>query len=136
MQLGLFESGARRPATKVELTYPAGSGHCGTDTSIEAASAGLGAVFPNHPGHAATDRSIEAANAVVSVADTLRANVMRVLGEEPLTVHAAAERLDLSVPSVQPRFSELKRMGKIEDSGKRRVNQVSGKKAIVWQVRV
>ncbi len=107
MQLGLFESGG-------------------------AASA---AVYPNHPGHAATDTSIDAATEVASVAGTLRANVMRVLGEEPLTVHEAAERLDLSVPSVQPRFSELKRMGKIEDSGKRRVNEVSGKKAIVWKVR-
>ena len=94
---------------------------------FESGGAASAAVYPNHPGHAATE--------VAAVAGTLRANVMRVLGEEPLTVHEAAERLDLSVPSVQPRFSELKRMGKIEDSGKRRVNEVSGKKAIVWKVR-
>ncbi|GAY19724.1 hypothetical protein SFOMI_0244 [Sphingobium fuliginis] len=37
--------------------------------------------------------------------------------------------------SLQPRFSELKAKGLIADSGKRRVNPSSRKRAVVWVLR-
>lgn len=51
-----------------------------------------------------------------------------------LTTHEVAEVLNESVPSVQPRISELKREGKLVDSGVRRRNAVSGHSAAVMKV--
>jgi hypothetical protein len=38
------------------------------------------------------------------------------------------------VPAVQPRFSELRKLNLIVDSGDRRLNAASGRNAIVWDV--
>ena len=64
----------------------------------------------------------------------LRASVLEALRRQPMTVHECAVELEQPVPSVQPRFSELRAKAMIEDSGLRRRNALSGKKAIVWQV--
>ena len=64
---------------------------------------------------------------------TLREAVLMILDLIPSTVHETAKVLGCSVPSVQPRFSELEDVGLIRDSGKRRKNAVSGKSAIVWE---
>jgi DNA-binding Lrp family transcriptional regulator len=48
------------------------------------------------------------------------------------TSEEAAQRLDLPRVTVQPRTSELKAMGLIRDSGMRRTNASSGKRAVVW----
>ena len=66
-------------------------------------------------------------------AHTIRAAVLAAIQASPLTVHECAARLDLPVSTVQPRFSELRKMGMLEDSTERRLNAASGKPAIVWQ---
>ena len=88
--------------------------------------------YPNTPGHTGDDTSIAAARDVQPRALTVRAQVMSLLHEEPMTVHETAEHLGMPVPTVQPRFSALRRMGLIKDLGERRMNFSSGKKAIVW----
>jgi hypothetical protein len=52
----------------------------------------------------------------------------------PLTTDECAGILKLSVLSIRPRFTELKRMGRIFDTGNRRRNE-SGKSAAVWSVK-
>lgn len=78
------------------------------------------------------DTSIEALQSVPTA--TLRQVVMNLLKKHPdgLTVHEAAEIAGVSVPSIQPRFSELRKAGAIRDSGLRRFNKVSGRRAAVW----
>jgi hypothetical protein len=50
-----------------------------------------------------------------------------------LTADQCAAMLGESVLSIRPRFSELARMGQIEESGERRHNE-SGSKANVYRV--
>jgi DNA-binding Lrp family transcriptional regulator len=52
-------------------------------------------------------------------------------GPHGATTNEIAERLGIDRGSVQPRTSELKLFGVIEDSGQRRFNR-NGKAAIVW----
>lgn len=87
--------------------------------------------YPDMPASRDTDTSKEAAGAMLSRAGTIRAQVMNALDVRPQTTDEVAEKLGLSVLAVRPRFSELRKTGKIEDSGQRRANG-SGKKAIVW----
>lgn len=61
---------------------------------------------------------------------TLRA--IRAAQHDGITSEEAAHQLDLSRASVQPRTSELRAKGLILDSGKRRTNRSSGKRAVVW----
>ncbi|MDZ7895445.1 MAG: hypothetical protein U5M50_11100 [Sphingobium sp.] len=49
-----------------------------------------------------------------------------------LTPEEACDLLDLPRTSLQPRFSELKAKGKVVDSGMRRANPSSRKRAVVW----
>jgi hypothetical protein len=48
------------------------------------------------------------------------------------TAEELADALDLSRPSIQPRTSELYRLGQIAKSALRRPNASSGKMAVVW----
>tara|TARA_Y100000401_G_scaffold111015_1_gene108810 strand:- start:18 stop:389 length:372 start_codon:yes stop_codon:yes gene_type:complete len=91
---------------------------------------------PSYPaGPAATPdlTSIEAAADIADRVPALRGKVLRLLQEYPSTVHEAAETLGLTVPTIQPRFSELRARNLITDSGEKRRNKTSGKRAIVWQ---
>ena len=91
---------------------------------------------PSYPaGPAATPdlTSIEAAADIADRVPALRGKVLRLLQEYPSTVHEAAETLGLTVPTIQPRFSELRARNLITDSGENRRNKTSGKRAIVWQ---
>lgn len=92
--------------------------------------------YPSSPGHRGTDTSRAAAESVAGEAGTLRADIMRYMTFFKLSVTAdeCADALGLSCLSCRPRFSELLRMGRIEDTGLRRAN-ASGRKAIVWRVR-
>lgn len=90
--------------------------------------------YPRGPASTTDDTSIAAADAVRSRVGTLRAKVLDQLRERPLTVHECARLMNESVPTVQPRFSELRAMDMIEDAGERRQND-SGRRAIVWRVR-
>lgn len=89
--------------------------------------------YPNNPGSQGTDTSEAAAVSMSDKAVTLRVEVIEVLTSRgPSTVHEAAAYLEKSVPSIQPRFSELRRMGRISDTGERHLN-LSGRPAIVWE---
>lgn len=92
--------------------------------------------YPGVPGYKARDTAEAAAEAMRPSASTLRAAAMRCLRESgPLTADEVASRLGRSVLAMRPRFSELAKLGSIEDSGERRRN-TSGKRAIVWNCRV
>lgn len=90
--------------------------------------------YPNAPGHRGVETSIEAGEAVAPKLGRLQAMAERSIrdaGSLGRTADELAECLGLDRWSVQPRTSELKRLGKIVDSGLRRFNS-SGKRAIVW----
>lgn len=92
------------------------------------------AQYPHAPGHRGIDTSIAAADAVASKLGRLQAmafDAIRTVGARGLTADELCERLDLDRYTIQPRTSELRRMGKIRDSGQRRRN-ASNKLAIVW----
>ena len=88
--------------------------------------------YPYEAGFKRTDTSREAAEKVDAA--TLRGKVLATIGREgPLTADEVAAKLRLSILSVRPRCTELRELGKLEDSGIRRAN-VSGRRAIVWQL--
>lgn len=90
--------------------------------------------YPHEPGFQDRDTSRQAAFDFKKPALSIREQVFNCLRWSGMTVHEVATFLDRTVPSVQPRFSELVAQGKIIDTGERRLNN-SGKKAIVWRAR-
>ena len=92
------------------------------------------AVYPHSPAHTSDDTSIAAAEDLKDRVSALRRSVLDIVIEHPCTVHECAALMGLPVPTVQPRFSELRTLGLITDTDDRRVNATSGKKAIVWRV--
>ena len=86
-------------------------------------------------GYQNTDTSLAAAP-VSSRAQTLRVLVFQTLSAAtvPLSVEDVAKLLARPYCSVQPRFSELKNDGLIEDSGRRTLSQYH-KQQICWRVR-
>ena len=91
--------------------------------------------YPDHPGWMRDGTSRAAADDMAAKAPTLRNKVLALLFGAPLTADECASRMNESVLAVRPRLTELERLGHICDSGKRRVNSVSGKRAIVWEIR-
>ena len=91
--------------------------------------------YPTRPGFrgAVSGTSALAAKAVTSVAQRARQAILQLLQETPrgLTVDEGLERLGITRPRGQPRFSELKQQGKIVDSGERR-RSAFGSPATVW----
>jgi len=90
--------------------------------------------YPHIPGTKGTDTSIAAAEFMKDIAAPIQRAVMRVTiaaGSRGLTAHELSVSLGMERTTVQPRTSELRRLGKIKDSGQRRANP-NGKKAIVW----
>lgn len=88
--------------------------------------------YPHSAGHKVSGTSQEAAEAVTPCASNLREQVLRALINEPMTADECAARLDQTPFAIRPRLSELRALGKIEDSKTRRPN-ASGHRAIVWQ---
>ena len=92
--------------------------------------------YPHQPGckteHPETSR--EAAESLGDRARLIREQVLQVLTVFPdVTPDEAALFLKLDKLAVRPRFSELAKLGKIEDSGARRKN-ASGKNAACWRL--
>ena len=89
--------------------------------------------YPHGPGAQDRDTSREAAEGMIRAVPTLRAEALDVLERSNgLTADEVAGRLGMSILSIRPRISELARLGKIRDSGERRRNPSSGKRAVVW----
>ena len=90
--------------------------------------------YPDAPGNRSVETSIGAAEALAPKLGRLQRmaeNEVRDAGAHGLTADELAARLVMERWSIQPRTSELKRKGLIQDSGQRRPN-ATGKLAIVW----
>ena len=90
--------------------------------------------YPRSPGWRKTDTSRDAARSIAPKAQKLRDIVYRAIearGEQGATCHELADITGIEYASAQPRFTELRIAGKIEDSGQRRKTP-SGKASIVW----
>lgn len=88
--------------------------------------------FAASPG--VTDTSAAAAKAIdmsVGYLQRVALRAIRDAGDRGLTTNELAASVQIGRESIQPRTSELRLMGLIDDSGVRRAND-SGKKAIVW----
>ncbi len=88
--------------------------------------------YPITAGWKGTDTSREAA-------ETVNTAIVRVMVEAWLLTHGphtadeVADALGIDRLTVRPRCSELRRLGRLEDTGERRLN-LSGRRAIVWRV--
>ena len=90
--------------------------------------------YPEAPGTYNVSTSIQAANEMQPKASRLRGLCFDALVDYgDMTPDETAAFLGLDKLSIRPRFSELKAMGEIVDTGERRANN-SGKKAIVWTI--
>lgn len=92
-------------------------------------------VYPDAPGFKTAGPSQDAAKAITGKANRMRAMVLQKIAQCPAgaTADEIAHDLGLSVLSVRPRVSELKRTGEIRQTGTRRKND-SGMTATVWQL--
>lgn len=91
-------------------------------------------VYPDAPGHRNVDTSVAAAADIAPSLGPLQRMAERAIreaGAAGLTADELASRLEMERWSIQPRTSELRRKGRIRDSGQRRPNR-TGKRAIVW----
>lgn len=92
--------------------------------------------YPEAPGYKAATpaTSRAAAESVAARAEIIREKVLHMLTVFPdATPDEAAAFLSVDKLSVRPRFSELAKAGKVEDSGRRRKN-ASGKNAAAWRL--
>jgi predicted ArsR family transcriptional regulator len=90
--------------------------------------------YPNAPGYRQTDTSKAAADSMKPTSNLLQRKVLSLLTPALcLTADEAADLMGEDKLSIRPRFTELKALGKIEDTGLRRRNE-SGRSAIVWRL--
>ena len=89
--------------------------------------------YPDSPGFKAAGTSREAAVKTAGRAATLRERVLPFLARGPATADECAAAIGETELSVRPRFSELRKMGRVADSGSRRRNS-SGHRASVWKL--
>jgi len=86
--------------------------------------------YPHAAGWKEPTTSQEAAETID--AKTVRQAVRRCLATYgAMTADECATRLTLSILTIRPRFSELRALGEVDDTGQRHANR-SGKRAIVW----
>jgi predicted ArsR family transcriptional regulator len=92
-------------------------------------------IYPDRPGFKTSGPSEQAATAIGTTANAMRAAVLAQFAAYPngATADEVAKDLNLSVLSVRPRVSELKRLGQIRETGGRRKNE-SGMTATVWRI--
>lgn len=90
--------------------------------------------YPDAPGFRRSDTSRAAAEAVKPKAGTVRLMVLEALRLRPMTSVEIADRLRLPYSTCQPRTSELRAKGLIEDSGARGESRDKSKLAIVWRL--
>jgi predicted ArsR family transcriptional regulator len=92
-------------------------------------------IYPDAPGFKVAGPSEQAAEAMGSTTNKMRAAVLAQFAvyRGGATADEIAKDLNLSILSVRPRVSELKRTGKIKQTGTRRKNE-SGMTATVWRI--
>lgn len=90
--------------------------------------------YPVAPGAKEDTTSLEAALTASKRVLTLRKRVLDAIAALPGTADEIAERLGETVLAIRPRFSELRKMDRIEPTGQRRKND-SGSSAHVWRVK-
>jgi|TARA_R110000751_G_scaffold141877_2_gene245365 hypothetical protein len=98
----------------------------------------LGETYPCTPGYKNRDKTGPSRKAALSIkphALNLRGTCFRAISQIPMTADEVARAIGKSILSVRPRVAELSKLGKIEDSGKRRPND-SGKDATVWRIKL
>lgn len=89
--------------------------------------------YPNHPGYRKTDTSRAAANDMKPRMSRLQGLVVNALKQHgALATFEIAAKLERPYRSIQPRTSELRLSGVIQDTKERRVDPETGKRAIVW----
>lgn len=91
--------------------------------------------YPRAPGHKEPTTSRDAARSVAHEADALRAlafGAVAAAGEWGLTAHECAAQVGRSIMTISPRLSELRKLGRIEPTSRRRRNE-SGRSAIAWR---
>tara|TARA_B100001250_G_C19460398_1_gene639965 strand:- start:213 stop:527 length:315 start_codon:yes stop_codon:yes gene_type:complete len=91
--------------------------------------------YPETPGYKENTTSKDVAMSIKENANSIRRKVLFVLKNKDsygATTDEVASLLNISILSVRPRFSELRKSGFIEDSKERRINE-SKHKAIVWR---
>jgi predicted Rossmann fold nucleotide-binding protein DprA/Smf involved in DNA uptake len=92
----------------------------------------LNARYPAVPGARANDTSREAGICAQELAQFLRPRCLAAVQTKPQTADEVAELLGQTVLAVRPRFSELRKLGQVVDSGARRLNAY-GNRQIVWR---
>lgn len=94
----------------------------------------LSAEYPYTPASGRTDTSAAAAEAIAPSTGRLQRTALLAIraADDGLTTQELADRTGLDFASIQPRTSELRRLGLIRDSGRRRQNR-NGKRVIVWE---
>jgi len=80
-----------------------------------------------------SDTSRLAHQAIKPRKPTLREMALEALARGPSTADEAAAYSDVSPFAMRPRFTELLKAGKIEDTGKRRTSS-NGKTSAVWRL--
>lgn len=91
--------------------------------------------YPYEPASRPVDTSQHAAQDMKSIAATIRIavlNQIKFCGSSGMTSRELSATLKMSYEAVQPRTSELKKMGLIKDSGNRRQSRAEDKQSIVW----
>jgi hypothetical protein len=92
--------------------------------------------YPHTPGYKNKDEggpSRLAARSIKAQVPTLREQCFRIISQIPMTADEVADCMEKSILSIRPRIAELRQLGKIVDSDRRRTNE-SGKLATVWRV--
>jgi hypothetical protein len=90
--------------------------------------------YPDIPGSRYLPASREAADKIAPKAADLRTGTFRTLhAHGPLTADEAAEKMDVHILAIRPRFSELYAQGVIEPTGERRKNAM-GNNMTVWRI--
>ena len=94
-------------------------------------------LYPERAGFQDADTSKKAADDIEKTgrAAVLRKKVLALYEQGTFTADECAELLNEDILSIRPRVTELKEQGKLEDTGLRRENVRSGKKARVLRLR-
>lgn len=90
--------------------------------------------YPDEAGHRGVSTSVEAAEGISPHLGRLQRiafEQVSAAGRNGLTAHELAAATGIPREATRPRLSELRRKGRIVDSGCRRPN-ASGKRAICW----